>query len=131
MKSKKVVRIEINTAECGNTVVEVIFGVRGRTMEFGSNAGGGVYMRSVWKFTETNRIILGWHEGYNFRHFDNWEIPVPKFTDKDDIITTLVDAFEDVAGFHEIPYSNFQYDDFLNEGHISRASGRKAIIGGA
>lgn len=99
MKSKKVVRIEINTAECGNTVVEVIFGVRGRTMEFGSNAGGGVYMRSVWKFTETNRVELGWYEGYGLRHFDGWEVTAPLVHPAETVAQAVEAACMEVAGW--------------------------------
>lgn len=126
MKAQKVVRVEINTAECGNTVVGVIFGVRGRTMEFGSNAGGGVYMRSVWKFTETNRVELGRYEGYGLRHFDGWEVPAPLVHPAETVAQAVEAACMAAAGWdaqedERLP-SQCHFGGRRNRGRLTRAA---------
>lgn len=101
MKAKKVVRVEVFQAECGNTVVAIVFGIKGGRTEYGSNAGSGVYQRKVRLFTETNRIELGWYEGYGLRHFDGVEAPAPAIHPSETILMAVEAAMREVCGWDE------------------------------
>ena len=94
MKIQKVVKIEIRQADCGNTEVNIIFGLEGAITSY---FYGGPHPHRL--FTETNRISLGWHEGYALRHFDGWFVPAPRLHPTDDLIQVVTEACCEAAGW--------------------------------
>lgn len=94
MKIQKVVKIEIATADCGNTEVSIIFGLEGAVT---SDGYGYSWPRRV--FTETNRISLSFQEGYDLRHFDGWFVPAPRLHPTDDLVKVIEAACCEAAGW--------------------------------
>lgn len=95
MKIQKVVRIEVTTADCGNTEVNIIFGLEGAITSY-------FYVGCVVAhrlFTETNRISLSFREGYDLRHFDGWTVPAPRLHPTDDILKVVTEACYKTAGW--------------------------------
>lgn len=100
MKAKKVVRVEIFEGEDGNTVVAVVFGVLGqKTIPAWSACGAGVWTREV--FTETNRVEMGWIEGYTLRHFRGWTVPAPVVHQTETVVQAVEAAMMASAGWDD------------------------------
>ena len=100
MKAQKVVSVEIFEGEDGNTVIAVVFGVLGRKTEPRTSAWGAeTWTRSV--FTETNRVEMGWNEGYALRHFRNWTVPAPVVHPAETVAQAVEAAMMAAAGWDD------------------------------
>lgn len=96
MKIQKVVKIEVTSDSQGDTEVNIIFGLKGTRQNPWVHPA---HPQPIPRFTETNRISLGWHEGYDLRHFDGWELPAPRLHPTDDLIKVVTEACRHVAGW--------------------------------
>lgn len=101
MKAQKVVKIEIFQAECGNTVVAVVFGIEGGKAACVGGALGYPYSDTRRMFTETNRVEMGWHEGYALRHFNGWSVPAPTVHPAETVVDAVEAAMMAAAGWDQ------------------------------
>lgn len=110
MKISKVVRVEVTTAPCGNTEINLVFGVLGVLGVLGTRQNPFVHL-----FTETNRISLGWYEGYDFRFYDGWEIPAPTVHPTETPTTAVLAALEASIGVSR--WAGFEYAPEFVDGY--------------